>query len=227
MKFEIILHSLVGSRAYGLATETSDYDYKSVAIPELSNYFGLNKWSGTTIKNPNENTEHTIYELIKFIDQCINASPESLDILFSPNAKHTHSFGMLLLSIKDEFISKKCKYSYTGFAHAQLKKIRTNPEHQSAGKYAAQAVRLMNMAEEILRTYRINVDRTNIDKDQLMDWKLCWEPNRLKYLEAYIKNKEDICTSLYETSALTYSPNKEKIDNFITNNLRAYFDTNR
>lgn len=220
--YTVVLTATVGSRAYGLATDTSDTDKKSVAIPELKHYFGFNStWTGTSSKTDKE--EHTIYEISRFMHQCANASPESLDILFSPFTVPQRRIGFELLAIRDSFISKKCKHSYTGFAYAQLKKLRNKPNDPHAGKWAYHTVRLLHMAYEILNTGKINTDRTNIDKDVLMQYKTQWQPKQLPALETYVIYMETRINKAYEESDIPYSPNLKDLDEWLVGILQSHF----
>lgn len=222
----IVLSSTVGSHAYGLNHEGSDYDIKHVAIPELKHYFGCSStWSGTssTRTQNDRKEEHTTYEITRFVSQCLNASPESLDILFTPLARPTHRIGFDLLSIRQEFLSKKVRHSYSGFAFSQLKKLRDKPSDPHAGKWASHAHRLITMAYEILSSGRVNVDRSSIDRELHIRLKTKWEPNMLDFIDEYVSRIDSRLDELYKDSSLPHAPNKKEIDEWLTSILKTHF----
>lgn len=224
--YTIILESIVGSKAYGLNTPSSDIDTKKIAIPELKHYFGCSStWTGTSNKHVTDNVhyETTIYEITRFVNQCINASPESLDILFSPYVKPTHSIGFQLLSIRDSFLCKKCRHSYSGFAVSQYHKVVKHPDHPQAGKWASHTYRLMNMAAEIGIKGKIHVDRSDIDKDFLLEIKTNWNSLMVTRLTEFKDRMDKELDYIYAESELPYAPDKEQIDDWLVTHLRRFF----
>jgi predicted nucleotidyltransferase len=214
-----IIRALVGSRAYNLHNEQSDY-------APLGHYFGFNTtWTGTSSKTLGPPpSETTVYEIARFFDQCVNASPESLDILFSPHVVPLHHpLGSDLLSVREEFLSKKCKHSYSGFAFSQLKRLRDKPRDPHAGKWACNAYRLMSMGYEILTTGKVQTDRTPVDRDQLLDLKYCWLPNRLAEVNDHMEKAQKWLDDAYEESKLRHSPDRAGLNDWLVNRLKTYF----
>jgi hypothetical protein len=76
-------------------------------------------------------------------------------------------------------------------------------------KHAAHLVRLIRMCKEILETGIINVDRTNIDAEELKVIRNgAWT---YEQLEEYANDMDKKADELYKTSTLKRSPNMKKI----------------
>lgn len=116
----IIFESISGSRAYGLATETSDTDIKGVFILPRENFYSLE--FPDQINDENNNVVY--YELKKFIDLLSKNNPNMLELLDVPEdcvlLKHP-----LYEKLKaKDFLSRLCKDTFAGYAMTQLKKAR-------------------------------------------------------------------------------------------------------
>ncbi len=77
-------------------------------------------------------------------------------------------------------------------------------------KHAAHLVRLIRMCKEILETGKINVDRTNIDAEELkaIRYEGIW---KYQDIVEYAMKIDKECGELYKTSTLQLSPDFEKI----------------
>jgi hypothetical protein len=92
-------------------------------------------------------------------------------------------------------------------------------------KHGAHLVRLLRMGKEILLTGKVNVDRTNIDAEELK----AIRKGSMKYeaLEEYARNVDLELNTLYERSTLQKSPQVEKIDKLCLEICEEYFHDNR
>jgi len=77
----VILRCVIGSRAYGLETQTSDTDYRGVYLPPTQAY-----WSLTSVPEQLEcdSTQEAYWELKKFLVLALKANPNVLECLYSP-----------------------------------------------------------------------------------------------------------------------------------------------
>ena len=76
----LLLDVISGSRAYGLATETSDTDYKGVFLMPQNDYYGLKEINQVT----SEKNDEVYYELGRFFELLLKNNPNVLEVLFSP-----------------------------------------------------------------------------------------------------------------------------------------------
>lgn len=132
LKDHTILLSLTGSRAYGTNIETSDYDYKGIAVPPLSYYFGYSKnfEQSEELVSKGHDADRTVYAIRKFFKLAAEGNPNILEILFSPEDCRviTTYWSDLLVENRDLFLSKRLRYSYSGYAHSQLKRLKNHRE---------------------------------------------------------------------------------------------------
>jgi len=123
----LIFECIVGSRLYGTNTEGSDVDYRGVCKTPLRAVLDL--FQGFEQKDGGfEEKDRTIYDLGKFMRLCADSNPNIIEMLFIPES-HTLASSAeweLLIDNKDLFLSKKAKYTFSGYAMSQLNDIKNH-----------------------------------------------------------------------------------------------------
>lgn len=123
----VIFEGITGSRLYGTNTEGSDTDYRSVCVPPLKVL--LDPFNGFEQKDSGfEEEDKTIYALGKFFKLCADSNPNIIELLFVPESKtisRTKDWD-LVIENRNLFLSKKAKYTFSGYAIAQLNAIKTH-----------------------------------------------------------------------------------------------------
>lgn len=117
-----------GSHAYGLNTPTSDLDIKGVLIGEYTHYLGfLHRVEQVEEHVPND---LVIYELTKFFKLAADCNPNIVEVLWTDEADilHMTTEGMTLRGLAQGFLSQKAKHTFSGYAMAQLKRMRNHHE---------------------------------------------------------------------------------------------------
>jgi predicted nucleotidyltransferase len=142
-----------GSVAHGMYVPKSDpdsiddKDVMGVYVGPLEHYLGFGrtdvyeKWEGEW--------DCVFYELRKFIGLLLNCNPNVLSLLWlKPNGIiYENVLGARLRENRDLFVTKKAYHSFSGYAHAQFKKmISFNQEAQT----------LMQQLEEQLVSFGID-----------------------------------------------------------------------
>ena len=134
MNFDIssatILKVKHGSQAYGLATPESDLDVKGVCIEPLEYHFGFAKNFEQFIQESSKGypEDLVIYSLKKFAKLAADSNPNIIEVLFGADEDilFCNEFGAELRDFRDNFLSMKARYTFAGFAHSQLKRIKTH-----------------------------------------------------------------------------------------------------
>lgn len=148
MNFELKTHThlltVAGSRAYGMHRADSDVDVKGVAIPPPAYFHGyLHRFDQAD--KPEQllpfipllaeaeravaaatKLEGTVFNLVKFVALAADANPNILDVLFCRDAevRLSTAIGAKLRGNRQLFLSGKAKHTFSGYAAAQLKRIR-------------------------------------------------------------------------------------------------------
>jgi predicted nucleotidyltransferase len=120
-----IFEALVGSHAIGMNTETSDRDFMGVTIAPPQVYLGvLNNFEQFEQHKP----DRVIYDIKKFIKLAMDGNPTILGLLFSPEdcIISRSKWFEVFINMRDEFLSTKCKFTYSGYAFSQLKRVRSH-----------------------------------------------------------------------------------------------------
>ena len=120
----LIFETLHGSQAYGLAREGSDVDRKGIVVGPARWYLGFGEAPEQLELGP----DHVRYELRKFMRLAVAANPTILEVLWTDPEDHevTTPAGDRLLDARSAFLSRKVKDTFSGYAHGQLRRIRTH-----------------------------------------------------------------------------------------------------
>lgn len=124
LKSGLIFSTIYGSRAYGTSRPDSDIDVRGIVIPPKKFVLGvIDNFDQAIFKKP---IDCIFFGLQKFVKLAMEANHNFLEIIFTDPSDHLfcNEIGESLLDIRDSFLSKKCRFSMAGYAHAQLKKIR-------------------------------------------------------------------------------------------------------
>lgn len=117
----MIFKAIVGSQSYGTSTPTSDIDYKGVYMQSTNELVGFGYKEQYEIGK-----DESYYELRRFIQLLSSANPTVLELLYSPLdciLEITPQF-KLLTQYREKFLTKKCLFSFGGYAIAQIKKAK-------------------------------------------------------------------------------------------------------
>lgn len=134
MHFDIDARTILlvrhGSHAYGLNTPTSDLDVKGVCIKPVECYFGFLKRfeQHEHAGGKSDGVDQVVYSLEKFAALAADCNPSIIEILHVDDADvlKCDAFGEQLRGMRDAFLSKKAKFTFSGYAYSQLKRIKTH-----------------------------------------------------------------------------------------------------
>ena len=123
----LIFNCITGSNLYGTVTEGSDTDYRGVCIPPLEVL--LDPFNNFEQKDDGfEEDDKTIYNLRKFMKLCADANPNIIELLFVPeqNILYKNKYWDRIIENRQLFLSKKAKFTFTGYAFSQLNAIKAH-----------------------------------------------------------------------------------------------------
>jgi uncharacterized protein len=128
---QAILIGLVGSHAYGLATNSSDRDYRGIFIAPKEYHLGLweieqkdSDWNEPGELSFLDGAEDcVIYELKKFFKLLLNNNPNILELLWLKDYELLTPAGEKLIQHRERFLSTKIIQSYAGYAYAQIARV--------------------------------------------------------------------------------------------------------
>jgi predicted nucleotidyltransferase len=120
-----IFECIIGSRAYGTHTPESDFDKSGVMIPGKEYHYGLKRFDQFQ-GYPGE--DKTIYNFQKAVKLITENNPNMLDLLCIPERcvlKMT-PYWQEIMDNAELFISKKCKFTFSGYGISQINRLRTH-----------------------------------------------------------------------------------------------------
>jgi predicted nucleotidyltransferase len=130
----LILKVRVGSNLYGTSTSESDEDFIGIFVPNAEYLLGLKRVEevdlgviskGTDGKNTKDAIDFKVYTLEKFARLALDNNPNILEILFvnSDSILFINDVGKQLLNMRYEFLSKRIKHRFLGYAFSQKHKM--------------------------------------------------------------------------------------------------------
>jgi len=113
-----------GSQSYGTSIPTSDIDVKGLVIPPPPYFHGFAK--NFEQVEGNEPYDMTIYGLRKFLKLASNCNPNIIEVLFTDPEDWVIETALYrkLWTRRELFLSRKARYTFSGYAKQQLKRIK-------------------------------------------------------------------------------------------------------
>lgn len=181
----LIYRVICGSHSYGLDTKDSDIDYKGITIPPKEYYFGLK-----TFEQQERGADEVIYSLHKFVKLARDSNPNIIELLYTDKKFITHmnKYGQRLRDNRDLFLSTKAKHTFSGYAFAQLKRIKNHrkwimfkAERPKEEDYFVDKTRkssdgITTIPYKKFREHEFDVDLKKYN--QYLDWKKNRNPDR-------------------------------------------------
>lgn len=186
-----IYKTVVGSTAYGLNTKDSDIDVKGICIKPKEYYFGLKVFNQQEFGK-----DEVIYSIQKFFKLARDCNPNIIEMLYV-DPKHilvNTKYGELLRENRDLFLSTKAKFTFAGYAFAQLKRIKNHrkwimfkAERPKEEDYFVDKVKWDSKGNSIqYKKFREHEFDVALKKyNQYLDWKKNRDPSRATLEEKY------------------------------------------
>jgi len=121
LRSNVILEAVVGSRAWGLADESSDTDLRGLFVLPFP-------WSARTGVVPEDlvsaDGSSTYWEVAKVVTNALRADPNTLELLFVSSVRASDGMGEWILAEREAFLSSRIHASFGQYALSQLKKLK-------------------------------------------------------------------------------------------------------
>jgi predicted nucleotidyltransferase len=217
-----ILEGYRGSLAHGtLKKDSEDIDIMRVVLPNPLSYLGISR--------PFEGNEHkqgkydiVIYSLHKYLRLLVNGNPNVLSLLWIKDEHYIkrHAYGKELILNRRKLMGRKTIYkSFCGYASGQMKRMTAIQKYSGymgekrkalVDKYgydtknASHLIRLLRMCYECLKFGDINVYRSGMDAQELIDIKNgAWD---LEYVKSTAAKLFDQCKIAFDKSKMQDYP---------------------
>ena len=187
----LIYKVCAGSIAYGLNTAKSDIDIRGITVPPKEFYFGLQSFEQQEML-----PDTVIYSLRKFIRLAKDCNPNIIEMLFVDDNDiiFMNKYGQLLRDNRHLFLSKKARFTFGGYAFAQLKRIKghrkwiTNPQVKpNKEKYFKEKIMMLEnkTKKKYMKFLEQEYDNAMKKYSQYLNWKKNRNPERAKLEDKY------------------------------------------
>jgi hypothetical protein len=250
-----IVRVTVGSEVHGVVSDSDDHDELGVYIPAPTGVLGLveeehhiarTAWerTGTGKSSPNQprsqagDTDLTLYALRKYAKLAVNGNPSIILLFFVPRkfTIYENSWGRLLRSHGDLFLSKDAGRKFLGYLQAQKERMLGTRGQKSVKrpeliekygfdtKFAYHAIRLGHQGIELMKSGHISLPMPEELRTFLS------HVRRGTYTEAqiiaHVDEVERELLDAYKNCKLPATPYADRINWLITNMHREYWEEN-
>ncbi|MFC8425363.1 DNA polymerase beta superfamily protein [Streptomyces sp. NPDC057236] len=208
---------VMGSRAFGLATEGSDTDRRGVFLAPTPLFWRFEK-PPTHVEGPAE--EQFSWELERFCELALRANPNILECLHSPLVEYADATGRELLSLRGAFLSRRVHETFTRYAHGQRRKLEADVRAHGAPrwKHAMHLLRLLISARDLLRTGTLTID-VGEEREPLLAVKrgeVSWSE-----VESRMTRLAEEGAESARRSPLPEEPDRRRVEDFLVRARRA------
>ncbi|MFF4426096.1 DNA polymerase beta superfamily protein [Streptomyces sp. NPDC001549] len=212
-----VYRCVMGSRAFGLATEASDTDLRGVYLAPTPLFWRFEK-PPTHVEGPRD--EEFSWELERFCELALRANPNILECLHSPLVEEVTPVGEELLSLRGAFLSRRAHTSFSRYAASQRGKLLADVRVHGAPrwKHAMHLLRLLLSCRDLLRTGRLTID-AGPHRDRLLAVRrgeLTWEE-----VDAWMARLQEECEAALATTPLPEAPDLARVADFLLRTRRA------
>ncbi|MFD3699256.1 DNA polymerase beta superfamily protein [Streptomyces sp. NPDC058646] len=212
-----VYQCVMGSRAFGLATEASDTDRRGVYLAPTPLFWRFEK-PPTHVEGPR--AEEFSWELERFCALALRANPNILECLHSPLVERITPVGEELLSLREAFLSRRAHTSFSRYAASQHGKLLADVRTYGAPrwKHAMHLLRLLLSCRDLLRTGRLTIE-AGPHRDRLLAVRrgeLSWDE-----VDAWMTRLTEETETALSTTPLPEEPDAARVEDFLVRARRA------
>lgn len=211
---------VVGSQAYGLATEESDFDRRGFYLPPASLHWSL---AGVPEQLEREETQEVYWELEKFLKLALQSNPNVLETLSSPLVEFASPLAEEVRDMQSAFLSKIAFERYEGYAKSQFSRLQTTFEERAQvnWKHAMHLIRLLIAGAFLLREGTVLVDVSPWRDDLLSIRRGEWDWARLIEWRTSLEGELQLA---YAGTSLPAEPDRKVVGDFLLRARRSVVD---
>lgn len=213
----VIYRCVIGSRAFGLATDESDTDRRGIYLPPADLHWSL---YGVPEQLENDASQEAYWELQKFLVMALKGNPNVLECLYTPLVEFASPLAQELLAMREAFLSRIVYATYNGYVMSQFKRMEADLRNQGRikPKHVMHLIRLLLSGIHVLRQGFVPVD-VGEHRERLMAIKR--EESPWNEVDAWrMELHREFDRALHE-SCLPERPDYERANEFLVRARRA------
>ncbi|MFJ4919594.1 DNA polymerase beta superfamily protein [Streptomyces sp. NPDC088725] len=208
---------VMGSRAFGLATEQSDTDIRGVFLAPTPLFWRFEK-PPTHVDGPAD--EQFSWELERFCALALRANPNVLECLHSPLVGHIDDTGRELVALRDAFLSRQAHQTFVRYATSQRGRLEADVRQygEPRWKHAMHLLRLLGSCRDLLRTGALVID-VGAQRESLLAVRrgeVAWAE-----VERRMNRLADEADAAVGRSPLPPAPDRARVEDFLIRARRA------
>lgn len=243
--------TIMGSYAYGVNADTSDFDVtgfctppKYVTFPHLTGEITdfstpgerFLQWQQHHVKDPDacggagREYDFSVYSIVRYFRLCMENNPNMIDSLFTPRncVLFATQIGNMVRERRRSFLHKGCWPKFKGYAYSQLHKLQTK---DPIGKRKATVDKFGYDVKFGYHTVRLVNECAQILTEGDLD---LWRDNeQLKSIRRgewtedqvrdWFKNREQELNRMYAESKLPWGPDEPAIRQLLIDCLEQHY----
>ncbi len=199
---KIIYRCIIGSQAYGLATEDSDVDRRGFYLPSAELHWSLD---GAPAQLEDAGRQECIWEIEKFPRLALVANPTILECLYTPLVELETELATELRHERQRFLSARLGQTFSGYARSQFERFarRRVAGHAIKWKEAMHLLRILLVGISVAEQGELGLE-TGAWRDELLAVKRgerSWEE-----VDALRRQLEQRFQTAFATAALPAKP---------------------
>ena len=218
----VIYRCQVGSKAFGLSSESSDDDIRGIFLPPAEQHWSLYEVPQQLEFNDGQ-LDEVYWELEKFLRLALKANPNILETLWTPMVLEASPIAQRLREMRAVFLSKHIYKTYSGYAISQFRRMKNSFDKKGSfkTKHAMHLVRLLHSGIGALQTGEIMVDVSEFRSELLA----------IRNAQYSFEEVEQMATELnkrfadaFEETRLPEQPDFDAVDRFLIEARRSVVD---
>ncbi len=249
----VMYETIMGSVAYGVSVDTSDFDTigfcippKDIIFPHLAGYiegFGRQKRRFTCYQKHHVFVQEdlggkgrtydlNVYNIVHYFNLCMENNPNMITSLFTPQecVLHSTSVANMVRDKRRMFLHKGCWQRFKGYAFNQLHKMKTKNPEPGSKRYAdikvfGYDVKFAYHLVRLLDEVEQILATGDLDIRRNSDHLKAIRCGEIKEEEIYkwAASKELYLEILFENSTLPVAPNEAAIKQLLLNCLEDHY----